>query len=356
MNLLNAKSEEINELAKQLQDERAQKEELTGRVVALEEQMRLSQAAASDAHRIATEGLAQTLEEVNAQLAEMRRTLETERETWRMRLEKAQGEVEQTKASYDNVMNMFREANGRVDVLSREKKTLRKELEISQKQARDSVVVQKAMFENQVKKAEKEMEDWKKVATLVLTRNSRSDADDEMRKRASEAQELRAALRREKERNMKLTAKLYNVRKENGQLRALLDAQTPEPEGSEDESDRSRSPVSSLHRSPRSPSPRADRSPSPQADRPPSPEADDSPDEYDFPRSQAMEPEDDDETEEERPDDIIKPCLWILEDGQPCKAVFKDAEVSAPRSTPRQCVDIRISETQSAFRRGWSPP
>lgn len=326
MNLLNAKSEEINDLAKQLQDERAQKEDYARRVVELEEQLRLAQVAASEAQKQNAEELAQKLDASNTQLVEVRQTLETERAAWRAQLEKAQGDIEQMKTSYNNVMDMFREANGRADVLSREKKALRKELEISQKQARESVVSQRALLDVQVKEAKKEMEDWKKVATLVLTRNARSDADDEMRKRASEARELRDALRKEKKKAQKLAAEVGELQLENDDLRMMLDARTPEPEGSGNESERDQSPESSLQGSRRSPSPRAERSPSPRED---------SPEEEDFPRSQAMEPEDEDgdETEEERPDDIVKPCLWTFEDGRICKALFKDTEVSDACST-----------------------
>jgi chromosome segregation ATPase len=311
MNLLNAKSEEIGDLTKQLQDERSQKEELASKVAALEKQLRLAQISSADSQRAATDDLVQKLEASNVKLATAEATLEAEREAWSQHQRVLQNQIDGIRGQNDNVMTMFREANGRAEGLFKEKKELNKELEIAQKQAKEAVVAQKAFFAKKLELMGTRRDEVQRTASLLMQRDDRSKKHHHKRQYAAEVDELRGRLRSVKVKNLDLTNQLRKAKKSNAALKLQLNGQWHQPDSGTDR-DGSGSPEGS------------------QDGRSPSPE-DGLSDNDDVPRSQPMvqdEQEDEGESSEEDPEDEVVRCTWRKEDNKMCNALFKTQAVS----------------------------
>ncbi|KAJ3549108.1 hypothetical protein NMY22_g997 [Coprinellus aureogranulatus] len=296
MTLLHAKSEEINELVRLLHEERT-------RSKALEEQVELAKTTAASVEKEAVNDLAQKLDASTRLLAEVRANFEAERQALRVQLEALQKEVDTKREQHDNVMTMFREANGRAEGLLREKKALSKELEIAQKQAREGVLAQKAYYKAKLKKEKDSKQQQANMAEMLLKLVAqRAPAVGN----AANAKEIHDKYRHEKLKRRQLEEELDRVREENKEPSASPGEDAPGEgyDGSGSDRDASGSSVSSQE-SHRSQSPR---------------EA--SPDEYGPPQSQAMMPVDQDETEEEDLEEMVIPCRWIT-DGIKCNGMFK---------------------------------
>ncbi|KAF8800063.1 hypothetical protein BYT27DRAFT_7200560 [Phlegmacium glaucopus] len=186
MHLLNAKSEEISKLERQVAAAQQTNEDLLQQLSAI----RLHPTESTSDDQSTNKTLEQELAEARAQLALQTASWENERATLVLDIERAT----RGKASAEQDRDFFREqyakASGFVSSVRDENAELEKQIKISTDQAQSGVSLIKTTFELRTKSLEEDVRAWRKMAEFLIEKDRRTN--DDIRKRAAEEPELRA--------------------------------------------------------------------------------------------------------------------------------------------------------------------
>lgn len=196
MTLLNNKSEEIEVLARKLNEERVKYEGATNRIAILEQQVQVAQEAAQREGQRADVFLQQS-QVGEAKLSEDNSNLQAHTDALKARVTCLEEELARERSKYkvteehfERIRVLYGEETGRSSVLRDAKKSLNKELDIAQKQTSEGVQAVRAMLEKRLKDMEDDRNRWRKAAEFIMEKDTRTN--DEIRKRAAEEPELRA--------------------------------------------------------------------------------------------------------------------------------------------------------------------
>ncbi|KAF6760614.1 hypothetical protein DFP72DRAFT_76553 [Ephemerocybe angulata] len=295
MSLLNAKSEEIDDLSKQLQEEREKNAQYALAIANLEQELRVAKLSAEQNAQAAE--YQEKYEASNAQLVQELERSEVERAAWAKEREELVKRAELSKADHDKVHGMFYEQYNRVGQLGKEKKELQKELTIARSQADEGVKTVREMFRERVKDLERDRNDWKRAAEFIMKKDARTN--DDIRRRAAEEPELREKVQTYKYRIAKKSWKIDELKRDKDDL--IVEVKKLRKQ-------LGILPVENGNLDPGSISQTG------------SPEGDD-----EVGLSQALVRDEEDEEDEEdrdKDDDQVYRCQWRLEDDKKCNTLF----------------------------------
>lgn len=190
MGLLHTKSVEIDQLAKTLADEQAKSAEYAARIQHLEALVAQSPTHQSSAPTDPGEQLAQTVDQWAADKLAW--------ETQRTAFESSIGDLERSNASLKSDVTMFqeqyRQASDFVSTLQAENRDLDTRVSIAESQVRNGLAMTRGFFDERVRRLEADVTRYKGLCELLQERDSRTN--DDVRRKAAEAEEVSARARK----------------------------------------------------------------------------------------------------------------------------------------------------------------